>query len=148
MAQKPSEGASGWSFAFPLAAAATFSSPTPYILSGSMAQPSPSTAAPSAATPSLDERLLDAKLAVVEARTETKFAQLLGELKVISASVSNIGQQVSDVKAELTSVKAATASVKWNILAAGLAVGGLILALAAYGQQMLQLASGLVGLKP
>ncbi len=94
----------------------------------------------------VDERLLSAKLEAVEARAESKFSQLLGELKVISVNVSNLSTQMSEVKTELSDVKKSTAAVRWNILATGLAIGGLILALASYGQQMMQIALGLVGL--
>jgi hypothetical protein len=94
----------------------------------------------------VDERLLTAKLEAVEARAESKFSQLLGELKVISVNVSNLSTQMSEVKTELSDVKKSTAAVRWNILATGLAIGGLILALASYGQQMMQIALGLVGL--
>lgn len=96
-----------------------------------------------------DERLIDLKLEAIEAHTETKFAQLLGELKVISANVSslgtNLGSQIADVKTELGTVKAATASVKWNIIALGLTMGGLFIAIAAFGTQILDLATSLVG---
>lgn len=104
--------------------------------------------------PSYDEKLMDLKLAAAEARTETKFAQLLGELKAISLSVGNLAGQLGDVKSDIASVRAdvggvkdATASVKWNILATGIAVGALILGLFAYGAQMLDLATALVGVK-
>lgn len=87
-----------------------------------------------------------------EARTETKFAQLLGELKAISLSVGNLAGQLGDVKSDIAAVKAdvggvrdATASVKWNILATGIAAGALILGLFAYGAQMIDLATALVG---
>lgn len=99
-----------------------------------------------------DERLIDAKLEAVEARTETKFAQLMGELKAISLSVGHLTTQLAEVKADVAGVKAdvggvkdATAGVKWNILATGIAVGALILGLFAYGAQMIELATGLVG---
>lgn len=111
----------------------------------------PSASIPSAPTQGvsyIDERLLKAELAAVEARTETKFAQLLGELRVISTNVANLASQIGDVKKEVGDVKTATASVKWNILAAGIGVGALILGLFAFGQQMMQVAAGLVGLKP
>ena len=88
----------------------------------------------------------------VEARTETKFAQLLGELKVIATNMVALGTQMvalgtqmGDVKTELANVKSATAGVKWNIVALGLTMGGLIIAIAAFGTQILDLATGLVG---
>lgn len=100
----------------------------------------------------VDERLLDAKLEAVEARTQTKFAELMGELKVIAANVGNLGSELGAIKASIGTldtkvdgVQSATAGVKWNILAAGLALGGLILAIAAFGTQILELAIGLVG---
>ena len=95
-----------------------------------------------------DERLIDAKLEAVEARTETKFEKLLGELRVISTNVANLGTRIDGVSTEIAGVRTATAGVRWNILATGIALGALILGLFAYGQQMMQLAASLVGLKP
>lgn len=95
-----------------------------------------------------DERLIDAKLEAVEARTETKFEKLLGELRVISTNVANLGTRIDNVSTEIAGVRTATAGVRWNILATGIALGALILGLFAYGQQMLQVAAALVGLKP
>lgn len=92
-----------------------------------------------------DERLIDAKIEAVEARTETKFEKLLGELRVISTNVANLGAQMIDIKTEVGAVKTATAGVKWNIVALGLTMGGLIIAIAAFGTQILDLATSLVG---
>lgn len=98
--------------------------------------------------------LLDAKLEVVEARTDTKFAQLMGEIKLLGVNVLALGGQITDlktdisnVKTEITGVKTATAGVKWNIMAAGLTLGGLIIALAAFGTQILDLAMSLISAK-
>ena len=99
---------------------------------------------------SYDERLIDAKLEAVEARTETKFAQLMGELKLIATNVATLGGQMSDIRSDIASVKTevgavktATASVKWNLVALGLTMGGLFIAIAAFGTQILDLAQGL-----
>jgi hypothetical protein len=153
----PSGQATGWSFSIPAITAgmATLSSFAPYNVAQAMATTPPSLQAAGQSThggPVLDERLLNAKLEAVEARTETKFAQLLGELKVISANVMGLTNQVADVKGDLSTVKteiagvrAATAGVKWNIMAMGLALGGLIVAIVAFGTQVLDLAASLVG---
>lgn len=100
------------------------------------------------AAQSYDEKLMDLELAAAEARTETNFAQLLGELKAISLNVGSLAGQLGDVKSDIAAVKAdiggvkdATASVKWNILATGIAVGALILGLFACGAQMIDLAT-------
>lgn len=96
------------------------------------------------------EALIDAKLEAVEARTDTKFAQMMGELKLISQSIGDLSGKVSDVKndvatveGKVASVAAATAGVKWNILTTGLVLGGLIIAVAAFGVQILDTAQGL-----
>jgi|CXWL01.1.fsa_nt_gi hypothetical protein len=97
---------------------------------------------------SYDERLIDAKLEAVEARTESKFAQMMGELRVISAGVTSLAEKVGELKADVGGVKAATAGVKWNIAALGLTLGGLIIAIAAFGTQILDMALTLVNTKP
>lgn len=90
------------------------------------------------------------ELLLVEARADTKFAHLLGELKVISANVANLIGQIASIKTDINrvetevgGVRAATAGMKFNILASGLALGGLIIALAAFGSQILDLVQGL-----
>lgn len=117
---------------------------------GSPAQGSFTQAKATEGAMSYDERLIDAKLEVVEAHTETKFAQLMGELKLIATNVANLGGQMSDIRSDIASVKTevgavktATASVKWNLVALGLTMGGLFIAIAAFGTQILDLAQGL-----
>lgn len=87
---------------------------------------------------SIDEKYVDAKLEVVEARTDAKFAQLLGELKGIASAQERL-------ETKMTSVETEAKTWKWNLVMTGLALGGLILGLFAYGTQILELASGLVG---
>ena len=66
---------------------------------------------------------LDAKIAASEARTDTKFAELLGEIKAINATLS--------------SVQMMTAGTKSAIVATGVAVfigmAGLVIGMLAYG---------------
>lgn len=57
----------------------------------------------------MDEALLNAKLEAVEARTETKFAQLIGKIEVIGERISGLSADISAVKsglsADITTVK-------------------------------------------
>ena len=136
------------SYTIPAAAigAATLSSFTPHIQGDTMTQNTESVRnmGSTPAVSMVDERLLTAKLEAVDARTETKFVQLMGKVELIVGSISALEGKVDGLKADVSGVKEATASVKWNILAAGLAVGALILGLFAFGTQMFELAAGLV----
>lgn len=112
----------------------------------------------------VDERVFEAKIdalkadtrrhvEVAEAKTETKFAQLISKIDGIATNLGSLDVKVSDLRNDVSSVKTdvqgakdATASVKWNILATGLALGGLIFGLFAFGGQMFELATSLVGI--
>jgi hypothetical protein len=96
------------------------------------------------------EKITDLKIEAAELRTDNKFAELMGELKLISKSIGDLSGKVSDVKTEvgvldgkIAGVASATASVKWNILTTGLVLGGLFIAVAAFGVQILDAAQGL-----
>lgn len=84
---------------------------------------------------------------VAEARTDTKFAQLMSKIDSIAISLASLDSKVEGVNTEVVNVKGATASVKWNIVATGLALGGLVFGLFAFGGQMFDIAAGLVNLK-
>ena len=91
------------------------------------------------------EKNTDLKLKVVEAQTETKFERLIGKIDSLAVSISSIEGKVVELKTDVGDVQKATAGVKWNIMATGLALGGLIFGMFSYGAQMIELASGLVG---
>ena len=61
-----------------------------------------------------DQRVVDAQIAAVEARTDTKFAQVLGELKAVAASVTHLGTQMADIKGDIRDLKADVKSVEAN----------------------------------
>ena len=90
---------------------------------------------------SIDERLLNAKIEASEARTDAKFSQFMAELRLVSAGVSQLSNDMSEVKSQ-------TSTLKWNIVGTGLAIGGLILAIFAFGTQMLEFALGLFTAAP
>ena len=99
---------------------------------------------------SVSEQHLDSKFEAAEARTDTKFAQLLGEVRLVSANVAHLAAEIGEIKAnqhntdaKLEAVRAATATVKWNIVTLGLALGGLIIAIFAFGFQILDVAQAL-----
>jgi len=91
----------------------------------------------------VDERLLNAKLDAVEARTETKFAQLLGELKSLGTSLNHIESTLADLKGDVADAKSAAAGTKSYVIGTGIAIAGFVLAIFAFGVQVLDIATAL-----
>ncbi|MBX7482717.1 hypothetical protein K3174_09240 [Qipengyuania sp. 6D47A] len=91
----------------------------------------------------VDERLLNAKLDAVEARTETKFAQLLGELKTLGVNVAHINDTLGGLKTDVADAKAAAAGTKAYVIGTGIAIAGFVLAIFAFGVQILDIATAL-----
>lgn len=101
-------------------------------------------------TMTVDDRLLDAKIQASEAKTDSKFSQVMAELRVLGTHVQSINSKVDSAASKIDKldedvgkVRDATSQLKWNIVAAGLTLGGLFIAIAAYGNQMLELAAGI-----
>ncbi|GLV28164.1 hypothetical protein TomTYG75_06880 [Sphingobium sp. TomTYG75] len=61
------------------------------------------------------EQILNAKLEAVEARTESKFAQFMGELKVISTTLSTLVDDVKDIKVDMKSVRTDVGTLKTDV---------------------------------
>jgi hypothetical protein len=127
-----------WTMPVSLAAlsSASFLSPGPYITTGQMTQAGSQTYAQSAPTPGFDERLIDARLEAVEARTETKFAQLLGKLDLLGSQLTGIKGSVEALDGRITTldgrittiddhVRSARSTIIAFVVATGLAVAGL-----------------------
>lgn len=98
----------------------------------------------------VDDRLLDAKIQASEAKTDSKFSQVMAELRVLGTHVQSINSKVDSAASKIDKldedvgkVRDATSQLKWNIVAAGLTLGGLFIAIAAYGNQMLELAASI-----
>lgn len=98
----------------------------------------------------VDDRMLDAKIEASEARTDSKFSQVMAELRVLGTHVQAVNSKVDSAASKIDKldedvgkVRDATSQLKWNIVAVGLALGGLFIAIAAYGTQILELAVGL-----
>lgn len=92
---------------------------------------------------SYDERLIEAKLEAVEARTETKFAQLLGEIRALAISLTHLSTDIGIVRGEVQEAKTAAATGKTYVIGTGIALGAFIIAVFAFGWQILDAASGL-----
>lgn len=126
-------------FALPAAAAtATISSAAPYTMSASMTAPAASPLSASTPTSSVDERLLDAKLQAVEARTETKFAQLLGKLDLMANQLGSIQGSVTALDTRITTIDTHVRSARLTIIAAVVGTGIAVAALAWGGIQIFQ----------
>ncbi|AYJ87639.1 hypothetical protein D3Y57_19070 [Sphingomonas paeninsulae] len=83
-----------------------------------MTQAAPKTIASGAATNSFDERFLDAKLEAVEARTETKFAQLIGKMDGFTIALGSVAKDVGQLKVEIAAVDAHARNAKSTIIIA------------------------------
>lgn len=107
------------------------------------ASPSRPPLAATSPTAYVEERLVDAKLDAVEARTETKFAQLMGEIKLISASIGTLSSDIGKVSNEVGEAKAAAASGKTYVIGTGIALAGFFVGMFAYGWQIVDVVSSL-----
>lgn len=102
-----------------------------------MTQSVPQPFSPSASTP-FDERLLDAKLEAVEARTETKFAQLLGKIDLLVQGVGDLKSEVSKLDGKIGEVDSHTRAGNRGVITAIIATGLGVAALAWAGLQIFQ----------
>lgn len=83
----------------------------------------------SPATVYVDQGLLTAKLEAVEARTETKFAQLIGKIDLLGQSLSSLNEKVAGVETKVSTVdghvRSAKATIIGAVLATGISIAGL-----------------------
>lgn len=86
----------------------------------------------------LTEQLLDAKLDAVEARTETKFAQLLGRLDLLVERVGNLKTDVGHLDGKMTIVEGKVINAKTTMITTAIATGIAVAALAWGGVQLFQ----------
>jgi hypothetical protein len=84
----------------------------------------------------MDAQHLDAKLEAVEARTDTKFSVLMGEIKSMAVDMRSINNQVSKVDKHLDKVEETLSNMKWHMVYIGIAIVTAIIAVLAYGLQM------------
>jgi hypothetical protein len=73
---------------------------------------------------------IDAKIAASEARTDTKFAELLGEIKVTNAGIVGLRSEFSDMRGYARSSHHTTIG---TIVATGLGIVAIVIALLTYG---------------
>lgn len=88
----------------------------------------------------VSEALLEARIEAVEARTETKFAQLMGKLDLISERIGGIASDVSDVKGDLKTLDSKTNNTRiiivTTVIGASLTIVGLTYGIIGYGHQV------------
>lgn len=84
----------------------------------------------------VDEKLLTAKLEAVEARTETKFAQLLGKLDTLGERLTGLNDRMSGFDTKLDAVDGHVRSAKSTYIAIALGTG---IAVAALGFAAVQI---------
>lgn len=126
------------------ATATTDYSQTSYITGGAAMSQQPSSSHGTSVPPPFME-LVDAKLEAVEARTDTKFAQLMGKIELIALSVAGIKADIESVNGKigtldtkLDTVDGHSRSAKREIMTAVIATGLAVIALAWAGVQIFQ----------
>lgn len=77
---------------------------------------------------------VDAKIAAAEARTDTKFATLKGQLDLISAKLDSINEKATDARSEARTTRR-------TVVGTGLSLAALIMALVGFGGNMFGLGS-------
>lgn len=73
-----------------------------------------------------------ARIEASEARTDTKFAQMMGELHAMRAE---LGGKLDTIGVRVDSVEKSTHGTKATIIVTGIAVVGLVVAIMAFGSQ-------------
>lgn len=104
-----------------------------------MPQTPPPHFAPSAPTQThnfVDERLLDAKLEAVEARTDSKFAQLMGKIDVLTEKIGTIGTNQKTIEDSLGRIETKADNTRVIIISSALAVVAILYGLMGYGHQI------------
>lgn len=125
-----------------MAGAATLFSANQAV-SGDTMKPAVESAPTPGTTNYVDERLLDAKLEAVEAHTETKFSQLLGEMRLIGERVTSLTDKVGGVEKRIGEVDGHLRSAKSTYIAIALGTGIAVATLFYAAVQIFEAAGGL-----
>ena|SRR5579884_839276 len=125
------------------AVGAAFSPQGSYMAAKPMTQQAAS--APTPGTRYVDEALLDAKLQASEARTETKFAQLLGKLELIGQQIGGLNDKIGGFDKKIGDIDGHVRSAKSTYIAIALGTG---IAVAALAYAAVQIFEGALGLFP
>lgn len=137
------EGAwqSGWAFTGVAAISAPFvaSQISPAVESSQMAPPTHGKAGATMPTSAyVDDRLLKAELTAVEARTDTKFSQLIGKLDIIGERITGLHTQVAQLDVKVTNVDDHSRNGRNLVIATALGTGIAVAALAFAAVQIFQ----------
>lgn len=75
---------------------------------------------------------IEAKLAVAEARTDTKFAQILGHVDTLAADLKG---EMKALNSRMSAIERSTSGLKATVIITGIAIVGVVVAIMAYGGQ-------------
>lgn len=84
------------------------------------------------------EQVLNSRLEAVEARTETKFAQLMGKLELITERLGGLQGQITVMDGKVEKVDGHTRNVRSTVIATVIGTGIAVAALAWGGVQIFQ----------
>lgn len=90
-------------------------------------------------------RELDARLEAVEARTSERLGSIEANSKILLTTMTALAQDVRGLKNDIASVKVSNSGVKNTVIATGLALAALIVALYAVGFQIMDFIRSAVG---
>jgi hypothetical protein len=80
----------------------------------------------------------DLRVQLAEARTDKKFAEMLGEVRTgfatIEGKISGLDGKVGGLEGRISALEQTTAGIKPTIILTGLAVGAVMIATLTYGQ--------------
>jgi hypothetical protein len=93
----------------------------------------------------MHSRMTDLKIAASEARTETKFAQLMGKLDVLVTGVGDLKTEITRLDGKIDTVDGHARAAKTTIVATVIGTGIAVAALAWAGVQIFQGGMGLSG---
>lgn len=113
-----------WGFSTAITSiAATISQATPYIAEKMVdtAQQAPMATPATTTSFVVDERLMEAKLEAAEARTETKFAQLLGRIDTLAVTLNNVSEKLAELRSDVTSIDGKVGSARTTYITTAIA---------------------------
>lgn len=106
-------------------------------------RPATNPTAPTQGANPIDERYLGAVLDAAEARTETKFAQLIGKIDLIGERIGALSGEIAGLKGQVNVIDGHTRSARTSIIVAIIGTALALAALAWGGVQIFQSGMGI-----
>lgn len=115
-----------------------YSSPQPSYSVADFAAPKAAKTTSKGSRVTVSETLLNAKLEAVEARTDSKFAQLIGKIDTLGERLSGVSDKIGTLDAKVATVDGHVRNVKGTIVAVIIGTGIAVAALAYSAVQVFQ----------